>query len=63
MALPKYYTSLFNAVTLAIAEIDDQNYGNARTILIKALREAEDYYIEDDTFAEHEFDDPDDKLE
>ncbi len=63
MALPKYYTSLFNAVSLAIAEIDDLNYGQARKILIKAQREAEDYYIDDETYAEHEFDYLDDKLD
>ena len=63
MALPKYYTSLFNAVALAIAEIDDQNHGQARKVLVNALKVAEDYYIEDETFLEYEFDYLDDKLE
>ena len=48
MELPKYYTSLFDAVTVAILEMDRQNYGNAKKILLEAQIQSEAYYIEDD---------------
>ena len=48
MELPKYYTSLFDAVTVAIIEMDKQNYGNAKKILLEAQIKSEAYYIEDD---------------
>ncbi len=63
MELPKYYTSLFNAVSLAIVEIDDLNFGQARNILIKAQREAEDFALVDEVYSGHEFDYLDEKLE
>jgi len=46
MELPKYYTSLFNAVTDAIRAIEQQNYGTAKDILINALQESEELYLE-----------------
>ena len=48
MELPKYYTSLFDSVTVAILEMDKQNYGNARKILMEAQVQSEAYYIDDD---------------
>jgi len=48
MELPKYYTSLFDSVTVAIIEIDKQNYGNAKKILMEAQIKSEAYYIEDE---------------
>ena len=63
MRLPKYYTSLFNAVSLAITEINDQNYGHARSILVNAQRAAEDFVMDDEAYTDHEFDYLDNKLE
>ena len=44
--IPNYYTLLFNRVTDAIEALEQQNYGTARDILIKAQRDAEELYIE-----------------
>ena len=44
--LPDYYTILFNGVTDAIDAIDQQNYGFARSLLVKAQQAAEESYIE-----------------
>ena len=63
MELPKYYLRLFNALSLAIMEIDDLNFGQARKILINAQREAEDYIMDDETYSGHEFDYLDEKLD
>ena len=57
MELPKYYTSLFDAVTVAILEMDKQNYGNAKKILLEAQIQSEAYYIEDDEDTEDDFED------
>ena len=57
MELPKYYTSLFDAVTVAILEMDKQNYGNAKKILLEAQIKSEAYYIEDDKDTEDDFED------
>lgn len=57
MELPKYYTSLFDAVTVAILEMDKQNYGNAKKILLEAQIKSEAYYIEDDEDTEDDFED------
>lgn len=43
---PEYYVKLFNAVTDAIAALDRQDYGEAKSLLVKAQRDAEDAYIE-----------------
>ena len=43
---PKYYTLLFNAVTDAIEDIDQKNYGAARARLVKAQQDAEDAYLD-----------------
>ena len=44
--IPNYYTLLFNRVTDAIKALEQQNYGTARDILVKAQQEAEELYIE-----------------
>ena len=43
---PKYYTLLFNAVTDAIEDIDQKNFGAARARLVKAQQDAEDAYLD-----------------
>ena len=45
---PKYYTLLFNAVTDAIEDVDQKNYGAARARLVKAQQDAEDFYLRQD---------------
>ena len=44
--LPRYYTVLFNAVTDALAALEQQNYGTVRELLIRGQRAAEDAYEE-----------------
>ena len=41
----KMYTTLFNALTDAIRELEIKNYGRAEEILKKAQCDAEDIYI------------------
>ena len=41
----KMYFLLFNAITDALAQIEDQNYGDAKDILISAQQKAEELYI------------------
>ena len=41
----KMYSTLFNAITDALAQIEKQNYGDARTPLIAAQQKAEEMYI------------------
>lgn len=43
--LPKYYTTLFNAVEDALSELLLQNYGRARDRLIKGMQDAEEAYL------------------
>lgn len=43
--LPNYYTILFNAVTDAIAALDRQDFGQARTLLVQG-QQAETAYTE-----------------
>ena len=43
---PKYYTLLFNAVTDALEDIDQKNFGAARARLVKAQQDAEDAYLD-----------------
>ncbi len=41
----KMYSLLFNAITDALAQIKDQNYGDAKDMLISAQQKAEEMYI------------------
>lgn len=43
--LPKYYITLFNAVSEAIDALDALNFGAARAFLTQGQQEAEDEYI------------------
>lgn len=45
----KLYTLLFNACTDAIAQIDAQNYGLARAILVDAQQQTEERYISEES--------------
>lgn len=39
--LPSYYTTLFNAVTNALREMERQNYGSAKDLLVHGQLQAE----------------------
>ena len=41
----KMYLTLFNAITDALAQIEKQNYGDAKSTLIAAQQKAEEMYI------------------
>ena len=41
----KMYSTLFNAITDALAQIEKQNYGDAKSTLIAAQQKAEEMYI------------------
>ena len=41
----KMYTTLFNAVTDALEQMESQHYGDAKATLIAAQQKAEDIYI------------------
>ncbi len=41
----KMYSLLFNAITDALAQIENQNYGDAKDMLISAQQKAEEIYI------------------
>ena len=41
----KMYSLLFNAITDALAQIESQNYGDAKDMLISAQQKAEEMYI------------------
>ena len=41
----KMYFTLFNAITDAVESMKQQNYGEAKKILILAQQEAEEIYI------------------
>lgn len=43
--LPAYYTALFNAVTDAIAALEQQNYGLAKDLLMHGQQAAEEAYM------------------
>ena len=45
--LPAYYTHLFNAVTDALRAMEQQNYGKAKDILIKAQQASEELWMEE----------------
>ena len=42
----KMYTTLFNAMTDAIENIEKLNYGTAKEILIQAQQKTEELYID-----------------
>ena len=44
----KMYTTLFNAMTDAIENIEEANYGTAEEILIQAQQKTEELYIDAD---------------
>ena len=41
----KMYSTLFNAITDALAQIEKQNYGDAKSTLIAAQQKPEEMYI------------------
>ena len=41
----KMYSTLFNAITDALAQIENQNYGDAKSTRIKTKKKAEEMYI------------------
>ena len=41
----KMYHLLFNAITDALEQIEQQNFGSAKDLLIAAQQEAEEIYI------------------
>ena len=45
MDYQKMYTTLFNAITDALSQIETQNYGDAKETLISAQQKAEEIYI------------------
>ena len=46
--LPRCYTHLFARVSDAIEALEEQNFGKAKDILIRAQQEAEELYINED---------------
>ena len=45
----KLYTRLFNACTDAIVQLEQQNYGLAKELLISAQQHAEEQYISEES--------------
>lgn len=43
--LPRCYTHLFARVSDAIEALEEQNFGKAKDLLIRAQQEAEELYI------------------
>lgn len=43
--IPEYYAILFRAVEQAICALEQQNYGQAKQLLIGAEREAEESFL------------------
>lgn len=43
--LPKYYITLFNAVSKAIDALDASDFSAARAYLVRGQQEAEDEYV------------------
>ena len=41
----KMYSTLFNAITDALEQIEQQNFGSAKDLLIAAQQQAEEIYI------------------
>ena len=48
MNYQKLYSTLFNAITDALEQMDRQNYGAARSLLITAQQTTEEAYISED---------------
>ena len=44
-SLPKYYMALFSILSDVMEEIDAQNYGRAKELIMKAQAEAEELYL------------------
>ena len=42
----KMYTHLFNAVTDALEEMERQNFGAARQLLVQAQQDCEELYLD-----------------
>ena len=42
----KMYTRLFNAVTDALEEMQQQNFGAARALLVQAQQDCEEIYLD-----------------
>ena len=49
MDYSKLYFHLFNAVTDALQAMEQQNYGQASSILMSAQQETEEMYLDDET--------------
>ncbi len=45
MDYQKMYTTLFNAITDALEQMESQNFGTAKETLIAAQQEAEEIYM------------------
>lgn len=45
MNYQKMYTLLFNAITDALKQMESQNYGDAKELLVAAQQKAEEIYI------------------
>ena len=45
MEYKKLYHLLFNAITDALKKIEEQNYGDAKDLIIAAQQEAEEIYM------------------
>ena len=45
MIWKRMYTLLFNAVTDAVVEMEQQNYGQAKQLLLRGQREAEELFL------------------
>ena len=45
MDYQKMYTTLFNAITDALEQMESQNFGTAKETLITAQQEAEEIYM------------------
>ena len=45
MDYQKMYTTLFNAITDALEQMESQNFGTAKETLITAQQEAEELYM------------------
>ena len=45
MDYQKMYTTLFDAITDALSQIETQNYGDAKETLISAQQKAEELYM------------------
>ena len=46
MMYDKMYTRLFNAVTDALEEMAQQNFGAARQLLVQAQQDCEELYLD-----------------